>query len=55
MFVQFLIAASAIFVVGPIHIEGGAEAIQQKGLKPSIEMALSQRDVSALKGNYGNK
>ena len=44
MFVQFLIMAGIIFTAGPIHNEGGAAAIQDKGLKDAALTAVDERD-----------
>lgn len=54
MFVQFLIILGMIVVAGPGHIEGGFEAIQEKGVKAALEQAWDEKDSSTLKGNYGN-
>lgn len=53
MIVKFIIAAGIIFTAGPLHNEGGAEAIQQYGAKASIEKAWDEReplDYSKLNG-----
>jgi len=53
MFVKFFIFAAIIGTAGPGHNEGGFEAIAEKGAKPAIEAAISQRkplDYSKLNG-----
>ena len=42
MFVKFFVALMAIFVAGPLHNEGGAEAIQQKGVKEAAKAAYQE-------------
>ena len=45
MIVKFLIFAGIIFTAGPLHNEGGAEAIKNKGLKPAIKQAIDESDT----------
>ena len=43
MFAVFLIAVSMISVVGPGHIEGGFDAIAEKGPKAALVQAYEER------------
>jgi len=43
MLAEFFIAALAIFTAGPLHNEGGAQAIEEKGTKVAIETAVANR------------
>ncbi len=49
MFALFTIACLAIFVAGPLHNEGGADAIQAKGTVVALETAWAERDKEAHK------
>lgn len=40
MLAKFFIAAMAIFVAGPLEIEGGRESIQEVGLEQTVENAV---------------
>ncbi len=55
--IQFLIIAGAIFVVGPLHHEGGAKAIHSiPSAKTTIVKAWHEAEplVPDRTGNYGN-
>jgi hypothetical protein len=57
----FPVLALWILFAGPGVIEGGADAVAAKGLKPALVAAWDERqpyDSSSLKGklgNYGNE
>ena len=51
MFVPFLIWTMVIFTVGPLHNEGGAQAIQDKGIKQATVDAWHERDAAKHKAN----
>lgn len=43
MLAYFFISSLAIFAAGPLHNEGGAQAIEEKGTKAAIETAVAER------------
>jgi hypothetical protein len=55
MFVKFLILAGIIFTAGPVHNEGGGDAVQEKGFRPAIKEAIKESETTTLRGNYGNQ
>lgn len=55
MLAIFVILGGIIGVFGPGHVEGGFDAIKEKGVKAAIETAVDEADSSTLVGNYGNK
>ncbi len=44
MIVYFLIMSLAAFTVGPLHMEGGADAIKEKGVREAVSVAWAERD-----------
>ena len=60
-FVKFLITVGVIGTFGPGHVEGGFEAIKDKGVKSALENAWDERESydsghlkNTLTGNFGN-
>lgn len=54
MLAKFFIAFLFAFTAGPLHNEGGSDAIEAKGVKASVEQAIDEREP-LMTGNYGNQ